>query len=141
MAQYLTYAEYLDQGLPAEALANLSQSTVEKALIYASSKCNSYIKKRHALPLVNWAEDLREATCDIASWRLMRRRGFRPGSGADETIVKAYDDAIAWLKLVAKGEVELDGQEDQTVDLDEEGPLAESEHAEDFHFFTSDGSE
>lgn len=134
MAQYVTKAQFLDQGLPSEAFANLSDSTIDAALMWASSTADSYLRKRHKLPLVSYSDDLRSVVTDIASWKLLKRHGFNPTSKSDAAVVKGYDDAIATLRDVAKGLVEFDVV-DSTPDPDEEGTLAASEEKTSFRFF------
>lgn len=141
MSQYATQAEFLNQTLPAEAFSTLPVGTIDKALIWASSWANSKIKKRYTLPLTQWGEDLRSAVCDLAALRLMRFRGFKPGSGASQAFVDAAKEAKDWLEEISEGTAELDNVIDSTPDLDEDGSLAASVPAADFTFYVSaDGS-
>lgn len=121
---YLTEAEYLALELPDDALDGLAAGTVDAAIAWASSQANGYLAKRHTLPLSAWGDDIRQQVAALATWQLMRKRGFQPGSGADESVVIAKDDAYRWLRDVANGRAELDGAVDATPTLDEEGPLA-----------------
>ncbi len=134
MAQYVTKEEFLDQGLPSDAFAGLSDPTIDAALLWSSSIADSYMRKRHKLPLVSWAEDLRAIVTDIASFRLLKRHGFNPTSKSDAVVVKGYDDAINTLRDVAKGLIELDVV-DATPEPDEEGTLAASEEKTSFRYF------
>jgi phage gp36-like protein len=135
MTQYVTRTEFADQGLPAEALTGLSNATIDEALVWASSVCDMYLRKRHKLPLVAWEEDLRALVCDLAAWRILKRKGFNPNAPAHQAIVKSYDEAILTLKDLVKGLIEL-GVTDSSPDLDEEGPLAAFDTAPDFRYFT-----
>ncbi len=136
MAQYVTKDEFLDQGIPGEAFSGLSDSTINAALMWASSVADAHLRKRHTLPLLSWGDDLRAIVTDVASWRLLKRHGFNPASGSDAAVVKAYDDAINTLRDVAKGLVELEVV-DSTSTLDEEGPLAgSSAEKTSFQFYT-----
>ena len=120
---YLTRTEFLDQSLPAGVIDGLSNETIDAALVWASRQADSYLSKRHTLPLVSWDEDLKALVGDLAQYRLLSRRGFRPGSANDQIAVKRYDDAIAWLRDLAKGNCELANVEDSSEPVDEDGPL------------------
>jgi phage gp36-like protein len=136
MAQYTTNAEFLDQELPTSTFADVGAPTITAALVWASSVANSYLGKRFTLPITVWGEDLKVAVASIAAFRLMKRRGFSPHGGSDEVIIKAHDDAIVWLRDVAKGLVMPDAIVDSTPDLDEEGTLAASDDSVSWRFFT-----
>src|SRR5258706_16340931 len=117
---YLTQAECLDQAIPADAFATLSPTTIDKALLWASTIADSYLGKRYSLPLTAWGEDLKAMVGDLAQYRLLSRLGFRPNSGNDEIAVKRYDDAVKWLQSVSKGDAALAGAVDATPAVDEE---------------------
>lgn len=135
MAQYVTEEEFLDQGLPSETFASLGSPTVNQALEWASGFANLFLRKRHKLPLVSWDDALRQLVTDVAAWRLLKRHGFNPTSGSDASVVKAYDDAVSTLRDVAKGLVELEVVDSSSPEVDEEGPLADSEEKTSFQFF------
>ncbi len=138
--QFLTRAEFLDQTIPADAIDGLSNSTIDAALVWASGVAGSYLRKRYKLPLVSWCEELKSAVGELAQWKLFGRRGVRPSSGNNEMAEKRYDDAILWLKDIAKGLCELDCV-DSTPTLEEDGPLAEAgEEAPSFRFNTGTGN-
>lgn len=127
MAQaYLTNAEFLDQTIPGDAFTGLDATTITAAILWGSATADSYMRKRLKLPLISWGQELRSAVGELVQFKLLSRRGFRPNSGNDEIAVKRYDDVIAWFKLVARGEVEIDCV-DSTPDVDEEGALTSSD--------------
>lgn len=131
---YATLQEFRAHGLPGDALASLPPENIEAALTWASRTADSYLRKRHTLPLVEWSDDLRGAVCSIAQYELLARRGFRPGP-ADEIVIKRYNDSITWLRDVAKGVVEIDAI-DSTPTVDEDGSLAASGPKVSFRFQT-----
>lgn len=135
MAQYATEAEFLNQSLPTEAFSTLPVGTIDKSLVWASSYANSKIKKRYTLPLTAWGEDLRSAVCDLAGLRLLRIRGFKPGSGASQAVIDAAKEAKDWLEEISTGDAELDGALDSTTEIDEAGTLTASDPAADFTFY------
>ena len=134
---YSTPTKFYDQLLPPEALDGLGgTSTVQGALDIAAGRVNSFLKKRYTLPLTSWGEDLEYAELCLAQFQLISRRGFSPQSESDKNAKELKDEAITWLKLVAKGEVEPDEIADSTPDLDEAGPLADSSSPVGFDYFT-----
>lgn len=134
MAVYVTEQEFLDLGLPIEALSKLTTQQIEAALSYASRFADSYFVKRYPVPLVTYGEDVKRIIIDIAQYDLMAYRGFRPGSGADEIIVKRRDDALDWLKLVARKEVEPTSVTEATPEI--AAPLSSSDNVVSWDFQT-----
>lgn len=124
--QLITRAEFIDQTIPGDAFDGLSDATIDAALVWASGVALSYLRKRYKPPLVSWGEELKSAVGEIAQWKLLARRGIRPGSGNNEIAEKRYDDAIAWLRDVAKGLVEVDCV-DSTPSVEEDGSQAASD--------------
>ncbi len=104
MAQYATLAHLVAFGLPAEALEGVAVQDQDSALKAASSLADSYLGAVFTVPLASWQDDLRRAVVAIAVYDLMSRRGFNP-DGSDQHIRLRYEDAIAWLKMVAAGAV------------------------------------
>jgi phage gp36-like protein len=134
---YSTPEKFYDQMLPSEALDGLGgTSTVQGALDIAAGRLNSYLKKRYALPLTSWGEDLEYAEMCLAQYQLISRRGFSPQSQSDVNAKELAADTIEWIKLVAKSEVEPDEIVDSTPDLDEAGTLAGPEDTASFNYFT-----
>jgi phage gp36-like protein len=125
-ASYATTADLVKYGLLAEAFTGVT--VVEQdALDAASALAESHVKKRYTAPLTAWGLDLRRAVCHIASYDLLCQRGFNPQRGADQVILKRHDDAMNWLRDVARGIVELaDAASDSTPELDEASPIAGS---------------
>lgn len=128
MSQYATLAQLDEAGLPATALASIGSPARTAALVKASGVADGYLRKRFALPLSAWSDDLTQVVCEIAAYNLMSVRGFNPASNADTLLAQRYQDAIAWLKDVARGLVEPD-LTDATPTVDEAGPLVESDDA------------
>lgn len=99
------YAEIADLdrfGINADALRDMDADTKGDALDAASSLADSYLRGRYTMPLVSWGDDLRRAVVGIAVYDLMSNRGF--DEQGDAQIRKKYDDAIAWLKEVARNQ-------------------------------------
>lgn len=136
--QLASAAEFDAFQLPSVALKGVPTPIKDRALQYASRVALSYVRKRKTLPLVTWGDDLKECVCQIAGYYLVRRKGFSPGSGNNENIRAAYDDAISWLKDVARGDVELVDCADSRADqgTDDAGTLASSDPIVNWNFQT-----
>lgn len=94
--------------LPLHTLTSVSAEDKAAALLGATDEAESYLAKAPSidLPLATWSEALTMHVARIAAYGIMLRRGFQP-EGVDQLIVKMRDDAIAWLKMVAAGDVEV----------------------------------
>jgi phage gp36-like protein len=78
----------------------INASVVEGKLADADAEIDGYLSGRYTLPLTNVPEALRRIACDIARYHLYDDR-------VTEAVQKRYDDAIRFLRMVAKGEVQL----------------------------------
>ncbi len=105
---YATFPEFTAAGLPPAAVSGIPQSAVEACLAQASGVADSYLRKRYTLPLTApYDVALVRCVIDVAVYLVMRRRGIQPESATDVVIRMGYQDALAWLGLVATGEVEI----------------------------------
>jgi phage gp36-like protein len=105
----------------------VSDPDKHRFVIEASGEADSYIGKRYRLPLVVWGGDLGGHVRRMTRYHAFADRGFDPANPADQAIVRGYDSAIAWLKMVASGDVELVGAVDSTPSLEEAGPVHSGE--------------
>lgn len=105
MAQNI-YAAVADLAVPSKALADMSTDAQNTALSWASSVADGYIRKRFNLPLLSWTQSLTQAVADMATWKLMKARGFNPDSESTKVIMGAYRDALDWLEDVANNKVD-----------------------------------
>ena len=105
MPSYVNDSDLEQMGLPGKTLGGLSIEDRGSLLSAASDLASGYFKAQFTMPLLVWGDDLRSAIVDIASWKIMKRRGFNPEVGADIAIRQGYEDAISWLEDVAKGKV------------------------------------
>lgn len=105
---YATFSEFTAAGLPPAAVSGIPQSAVDACLAQASGVADSYLRKRYTLPLTApYDAALVRCVIDVAVYLVMRRRGIQPESATDVAIRMGYQDALAWLGLVATGEVEI----------------------------------
>lgn len=106
MTAYATVADLGKAGgIAIAALAALSSDVKEAAILAASNEVDGYLRSRWRLPLSSWDASITAATVKLAVYDLLSNRGFNPGAGADVQIRLRYDDAIAWLVRVSKGEL------------------------------------
>lgn len=75
---------------------------IDSALLKASEEIDSYLIMRYSLPLATTPGILKSVCCEIAMYRLS------PDTSYTEEKRKRYEDAIKWLRDVAKGLVGLD---------------------------------
>lgn len=99
---YASATDLTTYGLPATALGQLTSPQILAALVEASSRVDSFLRGRFALPLLSWETDITQATCAIAAYNLLSIRGYNPGSGADINIRDRYLDTLKWLAQVQK---------------------------------------
>lgn len=105
MAQQI-YATVADMSVPAKALAGIPTLTITNALARASSVADGYIRKRFNLPLKDYTQSLTQAVADIATWIVMKDRGFNPEAESTKAIQGAYRDALDWLESVANNKID-----------------------------------
>lgn len=126
MASLITDEEFLQLGMASDALASIPSQTRAAVCSAASDLALSYVAKRYATPLVSYGDDLKRAIAHIAAWDALALRGFSPVAGSDASIERRHDNAIAWLRDVARGLAELQGVTDATPTINEAAPLVTS---------------
>jgi phage gp36-like protein len=77
-------------------------SVLDQALADASAEIDGYLAGRYVLPLDPVPANLALICCDIARYRLQH---VEPG----EVVVKRYEAALKFLRLVAIGDIALGG--------------------------------
>lgn len=78
------------------SLGAIDAAVVDRALADADGEINSYLESRYTLPLAAVTPILVRLAADIARYYLYDDR-------VTDSVKKRYDDAIAFLVLVAKG--------------------------------------
>lgn len=81
----------------------IDDAVVERALTDATGEINSYLRAKYRLPLAAVPDDLRRVACDIALYRLSGEADL-----LTEEKRQRYEDALTWLKDLAKGIARLD---------------------------------
>lgn len=101
--QYADVTDLTNLGCPEAALSSISTDRRNAALQAASGIVDSYVGTRFKLPLTAYGDELKQAVCSIAAWRLLSVRGLAPGNASAETLRDNHDDAMRWLRDVAAG--------------------------------------
>ncbi len=81
----------------------IDETVVGRALSDADELIDGYVAKLYALPLSSVPPRLTKIACDIARYYLHGKAAEK-----DDPVWRAYNDAITWLKDVAKGLVVLE---------------------------------
>lgn len=110
MSQYATLQQFYRFGLPYMAVENVLEDDLEAQIQAASSTADSYLANRgYTLPLTAWGNDLTSAVCRIAAWSvLVNLRGVNPEDPAHAAVRLGQQDAMQWLRDVAKGVANAD---------------------------------
>lgn len=80
----------------------IEHASVARSLASAKGEIDTYLAARYSLPLTEVPEYLKQLCVDVAIYRLAL-----PADVLTEEIRRRYDDAIAALKRIAKGEAAL----------------------------------
>ncbi|PTW61426.1 phage gp36-like protein [Breoghania corrubedonensis] len=83
--------------------AAIDADVVARALSDADALIDSYLRKRYALPLDPAPPVLVKIASDLARYNL-----YDDGADKDGPVVRAQGSALAWLRDVSKGLIELD---------------------------------
>ena len=83
----------------------IDDTAVTRALDDATGLADSYLGKQYALPLSVTPDRLIKVVADVARYYLHGKRADK-----DSPIARAHDEALAWLKDVARGLVALDAE-------------------------------
>lgn len=92
--------EELEQLAPSDTAESFDQDKLDSALSDASAEMNTYLGSVYSLPLTDPNPYLKTICCDITRFRLW-------DDAVSEEVRKRYEDAVAWLKKVVKGDVSL----------------------------------
>ena len=121
----MTYATHSDivELYSAEALivadrdgdGEAEAAAIGRALSMASAEIDTYVSVRYGLPLPSTPEILRQWCVDIACYRLAQTADV-----LTEELRRRYEDALAALKRLAKGEQALVFPVDPDADPEEE---------------------
>ncbi|GEM81866.1 phage protein Gp36 family protein [Meiothermus hypogaeus] len=83
----------------------LAEERAQAALQDAADIIDSFVGQRYTLPLPP-VRALKRINADIAFYLILARRGFQEGT-ADDVVVRDYEEALKWLRLVAEGKAQI----------------------------------
>jgi phage gp36-like protein len=115
LPSYASIVDLNNFGLPASAYGSLTDGQINAQLEAASEEIDGYAQPRFGPPGANglvfqaWPDSITMAACDIASWKLLKLRGFNPMAGADVAVQATYQDRITWLVRLQKGMISPPG--------------------------------
>lgn len=91
------------EGMPR---ASIDQERVARALTDASALIDSFLNRRFEVPLQDAPASVVNACCKIARFDIAQSGATQP----TDQMRLDQKDALAWLTMIAKGTVTLDGQ-------------------------------
>jgi len=95
----------LDGGINPGALKSLFPDDKQRAIDWAAATMDSYFRSRFDAPLTTHGADVTRVNVKMAVYYLMTQRGYSSDTGSDQIIRLEYEDCLAWLKSVSRGEV------------------------------------
>lgn len=114
--------------LPAATSALFSTAQKNAALDEASAFADGYLASAVATtPLSAWGVDLRGAVARIAAWRLLQGLRGYDAAAQGNSFKTARDEALSWLKDVAKGLVKISGGGSNTTPTQTNGARVSSQ--------------
>lgn len=105
---YASLTDLASAGLPAAALASISNGDKQAALDDMSAYADSYMGDKYQLPLsAPYDRSLVRVVCWLAAWDLLTLRGYNPSDPTDAMVERRKDMAIDFLTRVANGQARL----------------------------------
>lgn len=83
--------------------STIDDTVVDRALTDAAALINGYLAKVYSLPLASTPAVLTRVAADVARYLLHGKAAETGGP-----VARAYDQAVAWLRDVARGTVQLE---------------------------------
>lgn len=98
---YATVADFV-QRLPQTAWGARTTADVQYALATASSDMDDTFRGLYPLPFLAVGASVTRRCVDHARYLFMGGRGFSPTTEADQDIVRAEEEYVAWMDLVQR---------------------------------------
>ncbi len=107
MSSYATPTDLANLALPAGSLPAFVTTPIQQNhLDAASGIVDSFLGAKVRLPLVGTPPlEIKLRVCQLAAFTLLLLRGYNPDVAVDEQVYRMYEDAMNWLKAIARGEV------------------------------------
>ena len=102
MSSYATITQLTQFALPAEAVQNISNATLQAELDAASTVADSYLRGRYPNGIATWDVDLSINVCYLAAYSILAARGYNPEQGADSTYYDRWKAATKWFEGVQR---------------------------------------
>lgn len=132
MAQYASATDLAAVGLPAAALLGISVAQQTQFLSEAGDLIDSFLRAQYQLPIAGglgppntFPGELTRCNITIACYELLVFRGFNPDE-YDTNWRQKWEDCMAWLKMLASGEVSISPLDDATPTVNEGAPAVRS---------------
>lgn len=115
MSQYATLAQFYAMGLRQDAVP--SGADVTGVLVAVSSLIDSAAQEGgYTPPFTTWTGSMTLNACKLAAYEVLSTDGFNPDqSSHDKNVLARWEQALEWLKRLAKGEEPLVGAVDSST--------------------------
>ena len=104
--QYFDGDDIARYGVNGAALAGIPSQDITDVCLAVSEEADAAFRSRYNLPLLDWGTDVRSQLARIAAYELLVVRGFNPELAADQNLLARADAARAWLRGVARQEMQ-----------------------------------
>jgi phage gp36-like protein len=101
--QYATISDLRATGVTSKALVNVPDASLSAALTNASAMLDGALGSQFTLPLITWDEGLKQRTIDVATYLVLKTRGFNMEEPADRAVVYSWREAMQWMQRVGAG--------------------------------------
>lgn len=111
MSAYADESDMYNLGIPETVLLGFPPDQRTAAIEAFSSEMDGYLPPRYkppfTIPLASLPKAMRMHCARGAVYLLMSGRGMNPSAAGNALIIKGYDDALTWLRNVARGIITL----------------------------------
>lgn len=110
-----SYCVRADLELNSDVTSDLDPAVLDDAIAKASALADSYLASKYTLPLIApFDPSLVQQVAAIATYRVMKRRGYAPMSADNDPIRDGYKEAVKWLQDISSGKAEIQATDSNT---------------------------
>lgn len=131
---YCEPSDIWTHGIPKPAVSQLPLELLAEKCLSASDEASGYLASAYQLPMVSLDKAAVKHTACMATYELMRPRGYKADSGKDDQIRQGYDDALKWFNRIASGGLRPPGMVDSSPAVTESEVYVESAASRGWHF-------
>jgi len=131
---YCEPSDIWTHGIPKVAVQQMPLELLAEKCLSASDEAAGYLASAYELPMVSLDKACVKHVACIATYELMRPRGYKADSGKDDQIRQGYDDALKWFNRIASGGLRPPGMVDSSADVTESEVYVESGASRGWHF-------